>query len=295
MMVTMTEKADKTFKAACVQMRGTRSVDANIKAASALIREAAAGGADLIVTPEQSALMELDRERVLANTWVEDGNRALAAFTDLAAELGRWLVVGSLGIKVDDETLANRSYLISPDGAVVTSYDKIHMFDVDLPGGENYRESALYRAGNKAVKAELPWGRIGLTICYDLRFPQLYRALAHAGAHFITAPAAFTKVTGEAHWHTLIRSRAIETGCFLLAAAHGGHHENGRDTYGHSLIVSPWGDILAEAGTEPAVIFADIDPAEVARARARIPALAHDRPFAAADAGSGEAGLKAVS
>jgi predicted amidohydrolase len=176
---------------------------------------------------------------------------------------------------------------VAPDGAIAARYDKIHMFDVDLPGGESYRESKNYRPGEEAVLADLPWGRFGLTTCYDLRFPALYRALAQAGADFITVPSAFTKVTGEAHWHVLLRARAIENGCYIFAAAQGGMHEVGRATFGHSMIVSPWGAIIAEAGADRAVIFADVDPAEVAEARTRIPSLRHDRPFdVAAPAGA---------
>lgn len=290
----MTEPVKTTFKAACVQMRGGRSVEANIKAASALIRKAADGGADLIVTPEQTALIELDRKAIDANTWPQDSNPVLAELSALAGELGRWLLIGSLGVKLSDGRLANRSLLMAPNGRFAATYDKIHMFDVDLPGGETYRESKTYRPGDSAITADLPWGRLGFSICYDLRFPQLYRALAHAGADFIAVPSAFTHQTGEAHWHTLLRARAIETGCFVIAPAQGGRHENGRETYGHSLIVSPWGKVLAEADMEPGVIFADIDVSEVAEARKRIPALAHDRPFAL-DHADASTGYKAAS
>ena len=195
-----------------------------------------------------------------------------------------------MAVKVADTKLANRAYLFSPKGAIAAKYDKIHMFDVDLPSGESYRESRRYVAGDKAVVAPLPWGNLGITICYDMRFPGLYRTLAKAGADFLTMPSAFTVPTGKAHWHTLLRARAIEAQCFVLAAAQGGKHDNGRETYGHSLVVSPWGEVLAEGGTEPGVIFADIDPAKVAEARARVPSLEHDRPFSVATDAAGCAG-----
>ena len=243
------------------------------------MRRAAEGGADYVLTPENTNLLELSTKKLFANTAREDGNPALERFTGLAGDLGIWLHIGSIAVKLSDEKVANRSYLISPDGEIVAHYDKIHMFDVDLPGGESYRESKNYQPGNKAVLADLPWGRLGFSTCYDLRFPALYRTLAHAGADFITVPSAFTKTTGEVHWHILLRARAIETGCYIFASAQGGLHEVGRETYGHSLIVTPWGETIAEAGVAPAVIFADIDTQRVAEARARIPSLGHDRPF----------------
>lgn len=267
------------FRAALVQLRCGRSPAPNMEKVETAIREAAAGGAHYVLTPENTGLMELSTKKLLANTRPEEGNPALEQLTGLAGELGIWLHVGSLAIRLSDEKVANRSYLIAPDGVVRARYDKIHMFDVDLPGGESYRESKNYQPGKRAVFADLPWGRLGFTTCYDLRFPALYRALAQAGADFITVPSAFTKVTGEAHWHILLRARAIETGCFVLAAAQGGMHEVGRATYGHSIVVSPWGEVIAEAGADPAVIFADIDPAEVSKARGRIPSLQHDTPY----------------
>jgi predicted amidohydrolase len=267
------------FRAALVQMRCGREVGPNLDAADAAIRAAAEGGASFVQTPENTSLMELSTKLLFAKTMPEDGNPAVERFTALAGELGLWLHIGSMAIGLSDTKVANRSFLISPEGRIAARYDKIHMFDVDLPGGETYRESKNYQPGDKAVLADLPWGRIGLTTCYDLRFPALYRALARAGADFITVPSAFTKQTGQAHWHVLLRARAIETGCFIFAAAQGGDHENGRSTYGHSLVVSPWGEVLAEAGTEPGVIFADIDVSRVADARARIPSLHHDHPF----------------
>ncbi|MCB1437531.1 MAG: carbon-nitrogen hydrolase family protein [Rhodobiaceae bacterium] len=269
--------SERIFTAACVQLQASQNVAANIDAAEALIREAAGTGADYVQTPEQTALMELRTEALFANIVAEEDDPALARLRALARELRIWLHIGSLAIKVAADKAANRAYVLSPEGEVAAAYDKIHMFDVDLPSGEVYRESKNYRAGATAVTADLPWARLGLSICYDLRFAYLYRALAHAGAEVLAIPAAFTRQTGEAHWHVLQRARAIETGCFVISAAQGGRHENGRETYGHSLIISPWGEILAEAGSEPCVIAARIDMAECAEARRRIPVLSHDR------------------
>lgn len=269
----------RNFRAALVQMRCGNEVEPNLDAAEAAIRRAAKGGAEYILTPENTSLMVLSSKELFAKTFPEDGNPAVSRFTSLASELKAWLHIGSMAIKLSDTKVANRSFLVSPEGDIAARYDKMHMFDVDLPGGESYRESKNYQPGEKAVLADLPWGRLGLTTCYDMRFPALYRALAKQGADFITAPSAFTKQTGEAHWHVLLRARAIETGCFIFAAAQGGDHEMGRSTFGHSLIISPWGEILAEAGSDPDVVFADIDPAQVAEARARVPSLQHDREF----------------
>jgi predicted amidohydrolase len=224
-------------------------------------------------------IMELKRERLLAAIVAEEADRSLAAFRELARKLAIHLHVGSLAIKLPGERAANRSFLIGPDGEVVARYDKIHMFDVDLANGESYRESRNFRPGERAVAADLPWGRLGLTICYDLRFPALYRALAESGSSMLAIPAAFTRQTGEAHWHVLVRARAIENGSFVFAAAQGGRHENGRETYGHSLVVDPWGNVLAEAGTEPGIVLAQVDPAAVAAARGRVPSLQHGRRF----------------
>jgi predicted amidohydrolase len=268
------------FRAAAVQMRSGIDVSRNLAAAEALIRDAAAGGAVYVLTPEMTTVLDKDKARLLAAIGPEDRDPALARFRALAVELGIHLHIGSMAIKLGEEAVANRSFLIDPAGEIVARYDKIHMFDVDLAGGESYRESRLYRAGSAAAVADLPWARLGLTVCYDVRFPQLHRALAKAGATVIAIPAAFTKTTGEAHWDVLVRARAIETGSFVVAAAQGGHHEDGRETYGHSLIVDPWGTVLAEGGTEPGVIRADIDPEMSATVRARIPALANERAFA---------------
>jgi len=223
------------------------------------------------MAPDGGAKLELSRP--------EEDDPALAAFRTLAEELDIWLLIGSLAIKVSETKTANRSFLIAPRGTIVARYDKVHLFDVDLPSGEQYRESRTVAGGAAAVTADLPWGRLGLSVCYDLRFPQLYRALSKAGAVVLSVPSAFTETTGRAHWHVLLRARAVENGAFVIAPAQGGVHANGRRTFGHSLIVSPWGDILAEGGTEPGVVFAHIDPEEAAAARGRIPSLQHDRAF----------------
>jgi predicted amidohydrolase len=267
------------FRAACVQLRSSDDVEENIHNGSELIREAKSRGADFIATPENTTLMAPDGGAKLASSFAEDRDPALRKFCALAGELGVWLLIGSLAIKVSDTKTANRSFLIGPKGQIAARYDKIHLFDVDLPSGETYRESNTVAGGDRAVIADLPWGRAGLSICYDLRFPQLYRKYAQAGAFLLTVPSAFTETTGKAHWHVLLRARAIENGAFVIAPAQGGTHANGRQTYGHSLIVAPWGDILAEAGTDPCVITADIDPAAAKSARERVPSLRHDRNF----------------
>ncbi len=267
------------FRAACVQLRSSDDVAENIRDASLLIREAKAKGAQFIATPENTTLMAPDGGAKLERSFSEENDPALPAFRALAEELGIWLLIGSLAIKVSDTKTANRSFLVDPKGRITHRYDKIHLFDVDLPSGEKYRESNTVAGGDAAVTADLPWGQLGLTICYDVRFPQLYRALAKAGAFALTVPSAFTETTGKAHWHILLRARAIENGAFVIAPAQGGLHANGRRTYGHSLIVAPWGEILAEAGTDPCVILADIDPEASADARSRVPNLQHDRDF----------------
>lgn len=271
--------AAPAFRAGLVQMCSGRDVARNVRDATDLIRKAASEGADYIQTPEVTTLMELERPRLLAEIQPESTNAALAAFTELARDLQRWLHIGSMAVKLADDRFANRSYLIDPAGRIAARYDKIHMFDVDLGNGHVYRESESYAPGDEAVIADLPWGPIGLTICYDLRFPALHRALAKGGASFIAAPADFTQITGEAHWHTLLRARAIEAQSFVFAAAQGGLHENGRETFGHSLIISPWGQILAEAGSQPGVVVADIDLSILDDVRRRIPSLTHDRAF----------------
>ena len=268
------------FRAAAVQMRSGLDVAANVSEAERLVRQAASDGADYVLTPEMTTILDRDRRRLLAAIGPEESDPSLKRFQALAAELGIHLHIGSMAIRLDGESVANRAFLIGPDGGIMARYDKIHMYDVDLGGGESYRESKLYRPGAAAVVADLPWMRLGLTVCYDLRFAPLFRALAKTGASLIAVPAAFTQTTGEAHWHILLRARAIETGSYVIAAAQGGHHADGRETYGHSLIVDPWGHILAEADREPGVILADIDPAMSKMTRERIPVLANERAFA---------------
>ena len=268
-----------TFKAAMIQMRSGLTPGANSDDAVRMIGEAKSAGADYVLTPEMTNILAAKREQLFSVVVEEEADASLATLREVARKLGIYVHIGSLAIKISPDRAANRSFLIGPKGDILARYDKIHMFDVDLAGGESYRESRNYRPGELAVLADLPWGRLGLTVCYDLRFPALYRALAEAGATMLAIPSAFTKQTGEAHWHVLMRARAIENGSFVFAAAQGGKHENGRDTYGHSLIVDPWGSIIAEGGTEPGVIMAEINPAEVASARARIPSLQHGRRF----------------
>ncbi|MET0279144.1 MAG: carbon-nitrogen hydrolase family protein [Pseudorhodoplanes sp.] len=267
------------FRAGLIQMRSGRTPADNLDEATRLIGEAKALGADYVQTPEMTNIMEVSRDKLFATIEEQDKDTSLAAFRELARKHKIVLHVGSLAIKVSPDSAANRAYLIGRDGVIIATYDKIHMFDVDLANGESYRESRSYRPGESAVLADLPFARIGISICYDLRFPALYRALAEAGATVLTVPSAFTRQTGEAHWHVLLRARAIENGSFVLAAAQGGKHENGRETFGHSLAIDPWGRVLAEGGTEPGVIIADIDPAEVTAARARVPSLQHGRRF----------------
>jgi len=268
-----------TFKAAMIQMRSGLTPGANSDDAVRMIGEAKSAGADYVLTPEMTNILAAKREQLFSVVVEEEADASLATLREVARKLGIYVHIGSLAIRISPDRAANRSFLIDPKGDILARYDKIHMFDVDLAGGESYRESRNYRPGELAVLADLPWGRLGLTVCYDLRFPALYRALAEAGATMLAIPSAFTKQTGEAHWHVLMRARAIENGSFVFAAAQGGKHENGRDTYGHSLIVDPWGRIIAEGGTEPGVIMAEINPAEVASARARIPSLQHGRRF----------------
>lgn len=268
-----------SFRAACVQLRSSDDVDENIATASNLIRRARDQGAEFISTPENTNLMAPDGGAKLELSFSEERDPSLPAFRALAEELGAWILIGSLAIKVSEEKTANRSYLLDPRGKIAARYSKIHLFDVDLPSGETYRESSTVAGGTEAIGADLAWGRLGMTICYDVRFPQLYRELAKTGSIFFSVPSAFTETTGSAHWHVLLRARAIENGAFIFAAAQGGKHANGRKTFGHSLIVAPWGEILAEAGKDPGIIVAEIDTERVSEARARIPSLRHDRPF----------------
>lgn len=270
---------EQTFRAACLQLNSGNDLCANLETVATMAREAAANGADFMLTPEYALMMDgsgrVMRERALA----EDGAPALGELKRLAAELKVWFLAGSLTLRTDDGRIANRSYLLSAEGEVAAVYDKIHMFDVILPDGKVIRESSAYRPGDRAVIAGTPWGRLGMTVCYDLRFPVLFRALAQAGAHFISVPSSFQRQTGKSHWHVLLRARAIENECFIFAPAMCGDHPGNRQSYGHSLIIDPWGEILAEAGEEPQIIYADIDPSRVAKVRGMIPCLEHDRPF----------------
>ena len=275
--------ADLCFTAAMVQMRTGLLSEPSLEQGIKLIRQAAVQGADYVLTPEVSNMMQLNRKALFEHLAVEEDDVSLKAYRALAKELKIHLHVGSLALRASPERAVNRSFLIGPDGHVIASYDKIHMFDIDLPGGESYRESANYQPGETAVISDLPWGRIGLTICYDVRFPALYRALAEGGASFLTVPSAFTRKTGEAHWHVLLRARAIENGAFVFAAAQGGLHENKRETFGHSLVIDPWGTVLAEGGVDPGVVVAEIDPGRVETARKAIPSLQHGRRFSVAD------------
>jgi predicted amidohydrolase len=268
-----------TFKVGLIAMRSGIDPQTNLDAVLAAIDQAKRAGADYVQTPEMTNVLESRRDRLLANIVGDDNDPTLATLREVARKLSIYIHIGSLAIKASPEKAVNRSFLIDRKGDIAARYDKIHMFDVDLAAGESYRESNTYRAGELAVVADLPWGRLGMTVCYDLRFPALYRALAEASASFFAIPSAFTKQTGEAHWHVLLRARAIENGCFVFAAAQGGKHQSGRETFGHSLIIDPWGRILAEGGTEPGVVMAEIDPAEVAAARAKIPSLNHGRRF----------------
>ncbi len=267
------------FKVACIQSTAGPDILPNIREVDRLVRSARAVGADLICTSENFTCIEFGAERILAKAPPEAEHPAIPHFTALAKELGAWLLMGSLTIKIGPSNVNNRSYLIDPDGQVVARYNKLHLFDVQLREGEMYRESATVAPGDRAVVAELPWGVLGMTVCYDLRFAYLYRALAQAGASFLAIPSAFTRTTGMAHWHTLVRARAIETGAYVFAPAQCGEHAGGRKTYGHALVVDPWGVVLADAGEQPGYVIAEVDPARVAAARRMIPALEHDRAF----------------
>ena len=270
----------ETVRVACVQVTSTPDMAANLDAACTFIRQAAADGASFVLLPENVTLLA-GGSAMRDSAPDAGGHPGRETFAGVARETGVWLLAGSMAEKAGDGRLANRSLLFDADGDTVAEFDKIHMFDVTLDDGESYRESASYRPGDRAVLAETPWGPLGMTVCYDMRFPGLYRSLAQAGAVMLSVPSAFTVPTGRAHWHVLLRARAIETGCFVFAPAQCGTHYGKRRTYGHSLIIDPWGEILAEAGEEPGVIFADIDLDAVAAARAKVPSLSHDRKFEA--------------
>ncbi len=266
-----------TLDISLIQLSSTNDLAENTKVAAGLIEAAAKDGARFILTPENTAMMESRSKLLFEKTTPEEDNPALQEFTALAAGLGVWLLIGSLAVKLSRTKLANRSFLIAPDG-IRARYDKIHMFDVDLAGGESYRESKNFRAGSEVVTAKTPWGILGMSVCYDLRFPYLYRHLAQAGAGMISVPSAFTQTTGVAHWRVLLRARAIETGCFILAPAQSGTHSDGRKTFGHSLVVDPWGKVLLDAGPlEVGAFNATLKLSDIDKARAAIPALKHDR------------------
>ncbi|MBM3598758.1 MAG: carbon-nitrogen hydrolase family protein [Alphaproteobacteria bacterium] len=272
----------RTVKIALIQTNSQREREPNTAFVIEQARASRAAGAEFITTPEIVGMFEPTRARVMEKARIESEDPSLAAFRDLARELGCWFLVGSLAVRTEeagDGRLANRSFLLDGHGNIVARYDKIHMFDVDIAGDRKYRESESYRPGRRAVLAETPWGRLGMTVCYDLRFPHLYRALAQGGAEFITIPAAFTQKTGEAHWHVLMRARAIETGCFVVAPAQCGEHAEGRRTFGHSIVVAPWGEVLADGGASPGTSIAEIDFDRVAEARRMVPSLSHDRPY----------------
>lgn len=267
-------------KVAAVQMRSDGDMSANIEALSRMVGEAAAQGAQYVQTPENTGIIQNDRALYRASLHAEQDDPVVREASVLAKRHGIHLHIGSTPIKLESGLIANRAFVFAPDGSKITTYDKIHMFDVDLDNGESWRESDTISAGDRAVVAELPFMKLGLAICYDIRFPQLFQAQANAGANVISAPAAFTRQTGEAHWHILQQARAIENGAFLISAAQGGLHNGNRQTYGHTIIISPWGKVLAEADHDnPAVIYADIDVADSAAARNKIPNLKNAREF----------------
>ena len=263
---------DKLLKVACIQLCSGDDVQANIDKVALAIRQAGQQGAQLIATPENTCLMEHNPQARLKKAFTEAAHPGIPVFQQLSQEFHCWLLIGSLTIKGPDNLCYNRSYLFGPQGNIVAKYDKIHLFDANLPDGKNFRESQAFHAGNQPVVTPTDWGGLGLSICYDLRFPHLYRYLAQHGAQIIAVPSAFIKITGEAHWHVLLRARAIETGCFMIAPGQTGFHSGGRQTYGHSLIIDPWGRILAEAGITPEIIYAELDLKQVAQVHQQIPA-----------------------
>jgi predicted amidohydrolase len=267
------------FKVALLQMQTGNDLAANLESVTHMVREAANAGARFVLTPEYTLMMDGSGRTMRERALEPDGSPALPALQALAKAHSIWLLVGSLTLKSAGDRIANRSYLISADGSLVATYDKIHMFDATLPDGKVIRESSAYCPGNRAVVAETPWGTLGLTVCYDLRFPQLYRALAHAGARFIAVPSSFQRATGKDHWQPLLQARAIENACFVFAPAMCGEHPGNRATYGHALVVDPWGKILADGGESPGIVYADVDPARVDRVRAMLPSLQHDVDF----------------
>ena len=268
------------FRAACLQMNSCSDLSANLAQLKQLVIEAASNGAQFVLSPEYCLMMDGSGRVMRDGALPADGGTTLAELRQLAVQHNIWFLAGSLTLRTNEERIVNRSYLISAEGTVVATYDKIHMFDVTLPDGKVIRESSAYRPGEQAVIAATPWGRLGMTICYDVRFPHLYRALAQQGAEFLSVPSSFQRQTGKVHWHTLLKSRAIENAAYVLAPAMCGDHPGNRQTYGHALIVDPWGEVLADADEEPGIIYADIDPARVAKIRGMMPSLQHDRPYA---------------
>ncbi|SIS74910.1 carbon-nitrogen hydrolase family protein [Insolitispirillum peregrinum] len=275
----MTEQARGGFRAGVLQVNALNDMQANIDTARTLVRRACDQGAQMLFMPENVAMMEWGRTNIIAKAAPEADHPALAAFRQMAEELSVWLHCGTLAVLLPNGMVANRTYVLDSDGGIAARYDKIHMFDVDLGNGESYRESATFQPGEQAVVVDLPWCRMGLAVCYDIRFPHLFRTLAQAGADVLTAPAAFTRQTGAAHWHVLQRARAIETGCWMISSAQTGTHLNNRETYGHALVVAPWGEVIADAGTEVGVSVVDIDLTAVDVARGKVPSLRHDRAF----------------
>jgi predicted amidohydrolase len=269
-----------TIRIACLQTHSGNDFAANLATLAAMAHEAVAGGARFIFSPEYVLMMDGSGRTMRENAQDASGEPALSALTALSRELGAWHLVGSLTLKSEDGRMLNRSLLISDKGEVIATYDKIHMFDATLPSGTVIRESSAYRPGERAMIAGTPWGRLGMTVCYDLRFPHLYRALAQRGAVMLAVPSSFQRETGKAHWHTLLKARAIENACFVIAAAMCGDHPGKRMTYGHSLVVDPWGEVIAEGGESPEVVYAELDLAKVDAVRSLLPSLAHDRPFA---------------
>lgn len=271
------------MKTAILQMNSGVDPRANASKLAEAVAAASAAGADMLFAPEMSGQLDQVRERAIANLSNESGNPVLAAVRESAAKHGLWVHLGSLPLAGErsDGRWVNRSFVIDGAGEIRARYDKIHLFDVDLDTGESWRESATYAPGEKVAAVDTPWGRLGLVICYDLRFPDLFRALSNAGVTIFAVPAAFTVPTGKAHWHVLLRARAIEAGCFVIAAAQAGRHEDGRETFGHSLVIDPWGEVLLDMGPEPGLGFAEIDTGRIKEVRSRVPALANRRPLPA--------------
>lgn len=268
-----------TFKVALVQLTAEREFAPNIDKACRFVRRAREEGADLVTLPENTTMIEPVTVSALRKAETEDTHPGLDTFRTIASETGAWILIGSLSIKIADDRIANRSFLLDGSGEIVARYDKLHLFDVQLANGEAYRESDYVRPGDQAVLAPTPWGPLGMTVCYDIRFPNLYRELAQAGARYLAIPSAFTETTGKAHWHILNRARAIETGAYVISPAQWGEHAEGRRTYGHSLVVDPWGEVILDGEKGEGLHIVEIDPAKVDQARARIPSLTHDRDY----------------